>query len=381
MAWQESEMNAKRLKLVTSVPRPADASSGIAQQPDHGAVFIVDDRATARNLLVGLAKSLNPGLRVDGFADPREALEAAKRSPPDLIITDFRMPAMDGIEFTRQLRVDSQLADVPIIVITVVEDRKVRQQALESGATDFLTRPIDPHEFQARCRNLLALRRSQKSLQERAHWLETQVAQATHDIHMRERETLIKLAKAGEYRDEHTGNHVYRMARYSRLIAEEFGLSGLECEEIELTAPMHDLGKIGIPDHILLKTGPLTTDEWRVMKQHPTIGHDILSESPSRYLRMGAVIAINHHERFDGNGYPGQLAGLYIPLPARIVAVADVFDAITSARPYKAAWSFDVALNYIHEQNGSHFDPDCVQAFLRRIDAVRQIMHNYSDSR
>lgn len=374
-------MNAKRLKLVTSVAQPADAPSGIAQQPGHGAVFIVDDRATARNLLVGLAKSLEPGLRVESFADPRQALAEAKQSPPDLIITDFRMPTMDGIEFTRLLRADSQLADVPIVVITVVEDRKVRQQALESGATDFLTRPIDPHEFQARCRNLLALRRSQKSLEERAQWLETQVAQATRDIHAREKETLIKLAKAGEYRDEHTGNHVYRMARYSRLIAEEVGLSGLECEEIELTAPMHDLGKIGIPDGILLKTGPLSPEEWQIMKKHPIIGHDILSESPSRYLRMGAVIALNHHERFDGAGYPRQIAGRYIPLPARIVAVADVFDALTSARPYKAPWSFEAALDYIHEQNGSHFDPDCVQAFLRRIDAVRQIMCNYSDSR
>ncbi len=373
-------MNVKRLKLVTNAYTAAATRSGLAPEADHpGAVFIVDDRATARNLLVGLANSLEPGLKVESFADPRDALEAAKQAPPDLIITDFRMPSMDGIEFTRQLRANPQLVDVPVVVITVVEDRKVRQQALESGATDFLTRPIDPHECRARCRNLLALRRSQKSLQERAHWLETQVAQATRDIHARERETLIKLAKAGEYRDEHTGNHIYRMAKYSRLIAHELGLPGQECEEIELTAPMHDLGKIGIPDHILLKPGPLSPQEWLIMKKHPEIGHDILVESPSRYLRMGAVIAYHHHERFDGKGYPRQIAGAAIPLPARIVTVADVFDALTSARPYKAAWSFETSVDYLEAQQGGHFDPECVRAFLRRIKEVRQIMHKYTD--
>jgi two-component system response regulator RpfG len=286
---------------------------------------------------------------------------------------------MDGIEFTQHLRAQPQLADVPIVIITVVEDRKVRQQALESGATDFLTRPIDPHECRARCRNLLALRRSQKTMRDRAQWLESQVAQATRDIHERERETLIKLAKAGEYRDEHTGNHIYRMAKFSRLIAEGIGLSGLECEEIELTAPMHDLGKIGIPDHILLKPGPLTPEEWLVMRKHPEIGHNILSQSPSRYLCMGSVIALNHHERFDGKGYPNGTAGHAIPLAARIATVADVFDALTSARPYKHAWSFEDSLNYLKQEQGAHLDPECAQAFLKRIDDVLDIRQTYSD--
>jgi two-component system response regulator RpfG len=342
-------------------------------------VFIVDDRATARNLLEGLAKSLGAGVRVESFADPRLALDQAIRQPPDLIITDYRMPSMDGIEFTRRLRARASLADVPIVIITVVEDRRIRQQALESGATDFLTRPIDPHECQARCRNLLALRRSQKSLGDRAQRLEAQVAQATREIHARERETLIKLAKAGEYRDENTGYHIYRMARFSGLIARELGLPGMECEEIELTAPMHDLGKIGIPDNILLKTGSLTPYEWLIMKTHPVIGHDILVESPSRYLRMGALIALCHHERYDGQGYPRGLAGQDIPMPARIVAVADVFDALTTTRPYKPAWTFDVAAAYIAKESRGHFDPDCTEAFLRQIDQVRRVMREYRD--
>jgi len=347
--------------------------------PDVATVFIVDDRATARSLLEGLAKSIEPGIRVESFADPRQALEHTGRLMPDLIITDYRMPSMDGIEFTRRLRALKSLADVPIVIITVVEDRRIRQQALESGATDFLTRPIDPHECRARCRNLLALRRSQKSLGVRADRLEAQVAQATREIHARERETLIKLAKAGEYRDENTGNHIYRMARFSGMIARELGLNEQECEEIELTAPMHDLGKIGIPDNILLKPGPLTPYEWLIMKTHPIIGHDILAESPSRYLRVGALIALCHHERFDGQGYPRMIAGQDIPLQARIVTVADVFDALTTTRSYKQAWTFEAALEYMHAQSGAHFDPECAEAFLRRIDEVRRIMREFRD--
>ena len=368
-----------RLKLVPNRIHQADLVSSPKAASEGGLVFIVDDRATARNLLEGLARSLEPGMHVESFADPRLALEKAKHLIPDLIITDYRMPAMDGVEFTRRLRSQNALADVPIVIITVVEDRRVRQQALDSGATDFLTRPIDPHECRARCRNLLNLRHSQKSLQDRAQWLEAQVAQATRDIHARERETLIKLAKAGEYRDEHTGNHIYRMARFSRLIAQEMGLSALECEEIELTAPMHDLGKIGIPDDILLKPGPLTQQEWLIMRTHPVIGHDILSDSPSRFLRMGAMIALYHHERFNGSGYPSGFSGNAIPLPARIVAVADVFDALTSVRPYKPAWSLGAAIEYIETNSGSHFDPECAQAFLRRIDEVIETMRLYQD--
>jgi two-component system response regulator RpfG len=351
----------------------------VESHPEREVVYIVDDRATARSLLDGLARSLGEGIVVESFADPRLALERATRQAPDLIITDYRMPEMDGIEFTRRLRARDSLADVPIVIITVVEDRRIRQKALESGATDFLTRPIDPHECRARCRNLLALRRSQKSLGDRAMRLEAQVLQATREIHARERETLIKLAKAGEYRDEHTGNHIYRMARFSGLIARELGLPAMECEEIELTAPMHDLGKIGIPDNILLKTGPLTPYEWLIMKTHPVIGHDILVESPSRYLRMGALIALCHHERYDGQGYPRNIGGADIPLPARVVAVADVFDALTTVRPYKRAWNFDEALAYVQRERGAHFDPDCVDAFLRRIDEVRRVMREYRD--
>lgn len=345
-----------------------------------GFVMIVDDRPTARSLLMGLARSIEPGLYVESFADPQAALDRAVQQAPDLVISDYRMPGMNGIEFVSRLRSLPRLQEVPVIIVTVVEDRQIRYQALEAGATDFLTRPIDPQECRARCRNLLALRRSQKLVSDRARWLEDQVVQATRDIRIREKETLLRLAKAGEYRDEDTGNHIIRMAKYARLIADELKLSAMECDEIESSAPMHDIGKIAIPDHILLKPGPLDAEELVIMRRHTEIGHQMLSDSPSRYLQMGAVIALGHHEKFNGTGYPHGLAGETIPLPSRIVAVGDVFDALTTTRPYKKAWPLQQALDLIKSESGSHFDPDCVQAFLRRLDGVVEIMQEYSDS-
>jgi len=368
---------AKPLRIVpssaSSIPQRDTRPRGSAR------VVIVDDRSTARSLLEGLARTLEPGVIVESFADPLDALAQMQHDTPDLIITDYRMPGMDGIEFTRRIRAERRLADIPIIIVTVVEDRQIRYQALENGATDFLTRPIDPQECRARCLNLLALRRSQKIVSDRALWLEDQVLQATREVRTRERETLMKLAKAGEYRDEDTGNHIIRMSKYARLIAEELKLTAMECDEIEAAAPMHDIGKIGIPDQILLKPGRHTPEEQKIMRRHPLIGHEILADSPSRYLQMGAVIALGHHEKFDGSGYPQGLAGEDIPLPARIVAVADVFDALTSNRPYKRAWSFQDALKYIQTESGHHFDPACVRAFELRIDAVVAIMRVLGD--
>ena len=370
-------MTAEPLRIVPSSMSPAPQRG--ARPRGSARIVIVDDRSTARSLLEGLARTLEPGVIVESYADPLDALTQMQVDTPDLIITDYRMPGMDGIEFTRRIRAERRLADVPIIIVTVVEDRQVRYQALENGATDFLTRPIDPQECRARCLNLLALRRSQKLVADRALWLEDQVMLATREVRTRERETLMKLAKAGEYRDEETGNHIIRMSKYARLIAEELRLTAMECGEIEAASPMHDIGKIGIPDQILLKPGRHTPEEQKIMRRHPQIGHEILADSPSCYLQMGAVIALGHHEKFDGTGYPQGLVGQAIPLPARIVAVADVFDALTSDRPYKRAWSFQDALTFIQTESGRHFDPDCARAFERRIDAVAAVMREFGE--
>lgn len=341
-------------------------------------VVIVDDRSTARSLLEGLMRSLSPNITVECFADPLDALAHIQTTIVDLIITDYRMPGINGVEFTRRIRAIPHLQSVPIIIVTVEEDREIRYQALESGATDFLTRPIDPQECRARCTNLLELRRSQKQEAGRAKWLEQQIIQATREIRLRERETLLKLAKAGEYRDEDSGNHVLRLAKYAYLIAQELRLTAMECDEIEASTPMHDIGKISIPDKIILKPDRLTSEEMAIMQQHPLSGYELLAGSPSRYLRMGAIIALGHHEKFDGSGYPYGLAGEDIPLPARIVAVADVFDALISDRPYRKAWSFQDAFSYIQFESGKHFDPACVQAFEQCIDAVELVVHEFA---
>jgi two-component system response regulator RpfG len=341
-------------------------------------VLIVDDQFISRNILEELVSAMDGRNIVHGFASATEALTWAAGNSPDLVLTDYKMPVMNGIEFTRRLRLLHP--DVPIVMVTAMEDRTIRYQALEAGASDFLIKPVDHIECRARCRNLLALHHHQQLIKDRAQWLEQKVAEATREIQSREQETLLRLAKAGEYRDEGTGNHVLRMSKYSGLIARTLGLPQEECVTIEIAAPMHDIGKIGVPDAILLKPGKLDPDEWRIMQTHALVGYEILKDSPSKYLHTGAVIALGHHEKFDGSGYPGGLRGEDIPRAARIVAVADVFDALVTERPYKRAWSVDEALTYLKDQRGKHFDPHCLDAFLSRLDEVLNIHRALHDA-
>jgi two-component system response regulator RpfG len=342
-------------------------------------ILVIDDQATSRLLMQELVSttSLDGPVEVKSFGDPVEALRWVETNAPDLVLTDYSMPQMTGLEFAKRFR--QRYPDVPLVVVTGMNDREIRYKALEAGATDFLTKPVDHTECRARCRNLLTMYHQQKLIKNRAALLEEQVKQATRDISLREQETLLRLAKAGEYRDEETGLHVLRMARFSGLIAKGLGLPEDDCQVIVASAPMHDIGKIGIPDGILLKPGKLSPQERKQMQEHTRIGYEILRDSPSMYIRMGAVIARSHHERFDGNGYPDNLIGEDIPLPARIVAVADVFDALMSVRPYKSAWALQDALQYLVEQKGKHFDPRCVEAFLSQFDKVQRIRNELMD--
>ena len=342
-------------------------------------VVIVDDQSTGRKILGQIIRDIDPGLEVIAFSSPIEALELIRTRTPDLVLTDYKMPIMDGVQFIREIRAISSCRDLPVVVVTVVEDKKIRYQALDAGATDFLTRPIDQYECKVRCKNLLTLRHQQKIISNRTKGLEEQVALGTYEIQAREHETLLRLAKAGEYRDEGTGNHVLRIAHYSRLLAEALQLSERICEDIELAAPMHDIGKVGIPDRILLKEGPLDEREMEIMKEHPVIGYEILKDSPSRYITLGAEIALSHHEKYDGTGYPNGLKGEDIPLAGRIVAVADVYDALTTRRPYKDAWPIEDAVAYIRNASGTHMDPDVVEAFLENLDKVTEIQSKLSD--
>ena len=342
-------------------------------------VMVVDDQSTGRAILEQVVRSLDERVNVEGFARPVDAVVWATRHVSDLVLVDYMMPDMDGIEFVKRLRALPGYEHVPIVMVTVHDDRKVRYAALDAGITDFLTKPVDARECLARCRNLLTLRRQHLVLEDRRRLLEHMVEDATRDVREREKETLLRLARAGEFRDEETGYHLIRMSRYSRLIASALGIEPDEAETIELAAPLHDIGKIGIPDQILLKAGRLDSPEWEVMRRHPLIGHEILKGSASKYVRMGALVALGHHEKYDGSGYPNGLVADHIPLCARIVAVADVYDALTSVRPYKKAWSSDQAFEYVFTQAGKHFDPRMVEAFRGVEKQVLQVQNEWRD--
>ncbi|MDH3318275.1 MAG: response regulator [Betaproteobacteria bacterium] len=341
--------------------------------------MIVDDQSTGRAILEQVVRSLDERVAVEAFGRPVDAVVWATRHVADLVLIDYMMPDMNGIELATRLRALPGYEHVPIMMVTAHDDRKVRYDALDAGVTDFLIKPVDARECMARCRNLLTLRRQHLALEDRRRLLEGMVDDATREVRNREKETLMRLARAGEFRDEETGYHLVRMARYSRLIADTIGLERDEAESVELAAPLHDIGKIGIPDQILLKSGRLDESEAKIMRRHPLIGHEILKGSASKYVRMGSLIALGHHEKYDGTGYPNGLVGDHIALCARIVAVADVYDALTSIRPYKKAWANEQAFDFLGAQRGKHFDPQLVAAFSSVRDAVARIQEELRD--
>ncbi|MFC5302742.1 HD domain-containing phosphohydrolase [Azospira restricta] len=341
-------------------------------------IAIVDDSEINLTLLKHLVLKLGdcePLL----FSDSPQGLAWCAGNDPDLIIVDYMMPELDGISFIERLRAVPGHEELPILMITANDDKEVRYEALARGATDFLTKPVDTAEFRARVRNMLALRASQRRLSNRNQELAEEVRLATAEIHAREQELLFRMSRAAEFRDPETGAHIQRMAHYSALIAGRLGLDAATQELLLQAAPMHDVGKIGIPDYILLKPGRLTPEEFELMKNHARLGYELLHGSSSRILQAGAEIALAHHEKFDGSGYPQNLVGEAIPLFGRIVAVADVFDALTSERPYKKAWDLDRAALFLKVNCGSHFDPACVEAFFAAWDEALAIRERFHD--
>jgi response regulator RpfG family c-di-GMP phosphodiesterase len=346
---------------------------------DPATIVVVDDDPVALAVLEDIIGGM-PATTAVAFGDPAEALGWCQACTPDVILTDYQMPGMDGLALLERLRAEQHLVHVPIMVVTALNDREVRCRALGMGANDYLTKPLDPTEAAARIHNMVLVHQAQQGLEIRSHELALQVRLATAGLMEREREVILRLGRAAEYRDWESSAHTVRVAHYSRAIAEGCGLTEAEQERIFLTAPMHDVGKIGIPDRILLKAGRLEPAEFEIMKQHTLIGHRILADSKSELLQYAAVIARSHHERIDGTGYPDGLRGEAIPLCSQIVAVADIFDAMTSRRPYQPACTTDQAVTYLRRCSGRVLDRTCVEAFLRALPAMLETRERFRDA-
>ena len=320
-------------------------------------LLVVDDEPA--NLQV-LRHILQEDYRLLFAKDGAKALELAAREKPELILLDVMMPGMTGYQVCAQLKATPATSAIPVIFVTALADVEDEAQGFAVGAVDYITKPVSPAIVKARVRTHLSLVRVEELRETRL-----QIVQ--------------RLGLAAEYKDNETGLHVIRMSHYSRVLALAAGFSEAQAEELLNAAPMHDVGKIGIPDAVLRKPGKLDGEEWEVMKQHAQIGADIIGEHPSGLLRMAREIALNHHEKWDGSGYPRGIGGAEIPVEARIIAIADVFDALTSERPYKKAWSVEEAVQLLREQSGRHFDPELVELFLCQLPAILEIKERWAE--
>lgn len=341
-------------------------------------VLIVDDEPVNAKLLEKMLAAAGY-TNFTAITDPRRVAPAYAAERVDLVLLDLNMPEVDGFAVMDQLREIEGSNDLPVLILTAQADRETRLRALAAGAKDFLTKPLDRAEVLTRIRNMLEVQLLHRDLRDQNRVLEEMVEARTRELQDTRLEVIRHLGRAAEYRDNETGLHIIRMSTYSQLMARAIGMDEAEAEMILNASPMHDIGKIGIPDRILLKPGKLEPDEWEVMKTHTTIGAKILSGHSSPLLGMAAEIALTHHEKWDGSGYPQGLKGEEIPLVGRIVAVADVFDALTSQRPYKKAWPVEQAVEFLQAERGRHFDPELVDVFLSLLDDVLEVSRRYAE--
>jgi putative two-component system response regulator len=320
-------------------------------------ILAVDDEASNLQLL---RQILQDHYRLRFAKDGPRALELAREERPDLILLDVMMPGMSGYEVCAALKADPALAAIPIIFVTALNETADELEGFEAGAVDYITKPVSPPVVRARVRTHLSLVRMEELRASRL-------------------EIVQRLGLAAEYKDNETGLHVIRMSHFARILGLAAGMTEAEADDLLHAAPMHDVGKIGIPDRVLLKPGPLDPDEWKIMQGHAHIGAEIIGQHDHGVLALARNIALSHHEKWDGSGYPNGLAGKDIPLEGRICAIADVFDALTSIRPYKKAWTEQEALDFLVKQKGKHFDAELVDLFLAQMPAIRAIRERWAE--
>ncbi len=347
-------------------------------------ILIVDDEETIRRFLY--QKLTNEGYQCREAKNADQALDELKRNSISMVLLDIKMPGKSGSELLPEIRVG--YPDTAVVMATAITDTSTAIQCMKEGAYDYITKPFNLDEVVLSVDRTLEKRRLELENRDYQQHLEQMVTertaelkQAISNIKLASLDTIHRLAQAAEYKDENTGAHIKRMSQYSAIVARKMGLSDSEVENILYAAPMHDVGKIGIPDRILLKTARLNANEWEIMKKHTVIGAEILRGSDAEFIRLAEVIALTHHEKWDGSGYPRGLQGSGIPLAGRIVAITDVFDALTSKRPYKKAFSIEESLKIIKEGRGSHFDPEVVDAFFTIEDEILGIKKEYKDER
>src|SRR6202166_4702867 len=347
-------------------------------------ILVVDDVEQNLALLGGLVRSL--GYEVETARDGLEAL-AKLALGVDLVLLDVMMPGLDGYEVARRVRADARTADLPIILVTVLDSREDRGKAIQAGPSDFTAKPVDKTELLVRISSQLRLKAAQDALKRSQAGLEEQVARRTEELRRTCEETadanrrtyhahvdtIRRLVLAAELKDPDTARHIMRISRYSVVLARALHMSPGETEVLAHAVTMHDVGKIGIPDAILFKRGALDAEEKKVMESHTLIGGRILADSPSALMQQGQVVALSHHERWDGTGYPRRLRGEQIPIAGRICAVVDVFDAMTTDRPYRSAFPPDEALETMRQGRGAHFDPRLLDLFMDRLDEVLEV--------
>lgn len=395
-------------------PAPAVPRTGGGSQPRPFDLFAHRRSVNVKNARIAIIDDEELNVRVvrkhladAGYSnflpitDSRQAIASIRADRPDLILLDIMMPEVSGLDILHLLSLEDRLRQIPVLILSASTEVELKRVCLELGVTDFLAKPVDPYELLPRVRNVLLSKHDRDQLAQHAEQLEEQVRQRTAELAASREEVVHCLARAAEYRDDDTGRHVVRVGKYVGVIARELGYAESRVEVLELAAQLHDIGKIGVPDAVLRKPGkfepdelerirrhcamgkdiisPLTSSDWRMLKSHANLGANLLNVASSPLLMLAARIAQTHHERWDGTGYPLGLQGEDIPIEGRMTAVADVFDALSTKRPYKPAFPREKCFAILNEGRGTHFDPTVLDAFFRRSAEIIEIQMDYMD--